>query len=341
MSKKLFKAMLSLMPFRSKYWLEKIKLLFNSPQIFLQSKKSNAVDDAVVLLSFPRSGSSWVGSILGFGECVKYLREPVTTQYMLKKPNRLSVFMPEKCENLTEYYSYINNALNGKPALLNSIIPYPKQWLTKEIIPTKLLIKEVNPLVVESYRTNNTTIIYLIRHPFSVAKSYQALNWQSRDLFSSRFNPGELAIITSQTIDLLQQDFWSQIGYLQGWIEARTKCTLVNKTGTIIRYEDICQSPEKTYQALCKQTGIDFTDEMTLKIKQSLSSTNNVAIGEFSLTRSQLEVVKVEVKIDEQQDYKQLMLAYHQAISDYNNYKNLELSPEFEINCALTHFTKA
>ena len=53
----------------------------------------STVSPPILILSIPRSGSSWVGKILGLSSTSLYLREPITQTYLShEKVNALSVF---------------------------------------------------------------------------------------------------------------------------------------------------------------------------------------------------------------------------------------------------------
>lgn len=335
MNKKLKHKLINLLPYRTKYWLEKFKLLLKAPKLALQFNHHNAAfKHAIVIISFPRSGSSWVGSILGAAENTLYLREPVTTSFMLKKQHRLSVFSPEKCANWPMYQQYINQAFLGKSSRLNSIYKYPEQWLT-ETTNKSLVIKEVNPLVIEHYQQQANKLIYLLRHPYSVAKSYAALNWQAQNLFNNRFGFEELQLIQAGNTHLFNASYWYQMGYLLGWIEAKTKNTLIENSSITIRYEDICQQPQLKFEQLFKHAELTFNETIKANIGRTLSAQTNSTVGEFSLERKQNDVAFVRVKTTDKPDYTELMTAYTKAIVDYNQVNNCQHYGEYQINCQL------
>ena len=301
-----------------------IKLYLKAPWLAWFSKSSfNTSAPPVVLLSFPRSGSSWIGSIMGSGNDIRYLREPVTTKYILNKTHstkkRISVFDSDSCDNWVEYQAYINNSLAATPNFSHAVIPSPKQWKSPKTLKS-LLVKEVNPLVVGTYLNKQVKLIYLVRHPCSVAKSYQALNWRSKDLFKSKLNTETLAKIKALSPNIQKADIWQQMGYLQGWIEATVKLALTtsNKPTQIVRYEDICLSPESEFKALFNFANINFSSEANERITNSLSRGGSVSAGDFSLTRNQAELTKIKIAKEEQCHYLSLMNAYHQAIQDFN-----------------------
>ncbi|WP_057830659.1 sulfotransferase domain-containing protein [Colwellia sp. TT2012] len=325
-------------PFRLRKTLFKLKLYIKAPRLFFLSKKTfNTCPPPILLLSFPRSGSSWIGSIMGMGEDVRYLREPATTNYTLtesKKNNktkdsfkikRISVFDQESCDNWPEYQQYIDDSLSAKPNFTNAVIAYPKQWQSVKQ-KKALLIKEVNPLAINYYLSKDIKLIYLVRHPFSVAKSYQALNWRANDLFSKKFNPETLTAINNFSSNIQNESIWLQMGYLQGWVEAMVKeqITITNNSATIIRYEDVCQSPDEQFKALFDFADLNYSSNTIAAISKSLSRNSRVAAGDFTLTRKSSELAQIKVKAGEHANYFQLMDAYQQAFSNFKQNTKLD-----------------
>ncbi len=329
MNKSIRSNLIKRVPFRLRKSLFKLALYVRAPKLFFVSKKAfNTCPAPVVLLSFPRSGSSWIGSIMGMGEDIRYLREPATTSYTLTESKtktelgvpvkRISVFDQDSCDAWTEYQQYIDESLSAKPNFTNAVIAYPEQW-QKTSHKKSLLVKEVNPLVINYYLSKDIKLIYLLRHPFSVAKSYQALNWRADDLFTKKLNNKTFATIKQLSPNILKENVWVQMGYLQGWIEAMVKeqISITNNPVTIIRYEDVCQAADKQFTKLFNFADINFSSNTKAAINNSLSRKSNVAAGDFSLTRNSSELAKITVKKEDHEHYFQLMDAYQQAFSDF------------------------
>ncbi|WP_182440226.1 sulfotransferase domain-containing protein [Colwellia sp. RSH04] len=299
----------------------KLKLYIQSPKLlFLKNHSFTSTSTPVLLLSMPRSGSSWIGSILGQSNNVRYLREPATTSYTLSKPNRISVFDQLSCEDWSIYKSYLDMAFSSKPNFTSGVIPFPKQWLSPEN-DKKLVIKEVNPLLIPYYQTIPAVLIYLIRHPFSIFKSYQALKWKPKDVLSRKVAPKTLEQILCQNPKILQQGLDYQMGYLQGWVEGFVKSTLRNSNNhsqvKVVRYEDVCKDPQQEFRTLYSFAGISFLNSDIDNIKASLAGKNSVSPGSFSLTRQASSLIKIIIKKEEQQQYINVMKGYQKAINDY------------------------
>jgi hypothetical protein len=265
----------------------------------------------VVIISTPRSGSSWIGSIVGSADNARYLREPITTNYMISGKERVSFFEPEKCNDWPNYCRYADDAFRAKLKFSNSVIFYPYQWLDK-ITKRITVIKEINPLVLSTFQQKfNPKILYIIRHPFTVAKSFNAVGWSGGNQFLRRFSENNLSLIIQNQPDLYQKCFWFQFGYLMGIIESKVLSQLKSYDSLLtVRYEEICESPLDEFKKIFAFADLDFSDQVILNIRDSLGGEQTIAVGDFSLVREKDLVGKVEVTEHEQKRYEELMIAY-------------------------------
>jgi hypothetical protein len=261
---------------------------------------------------------------MGTGLDVRYLREPATTNYTLTKNKntskikRISVFDQASCNHWPEYQQYIDDSLSAKPNFTHAVVASPEQWNSPKERKA-LLIKEVNPLAINYYLSNKIKLIYLVRHPFSVAKSYLALNWRTKDLFSKKFNNKMMSEITNFMPNIQNESIWLQMGYLQGWIEALVKEHIGTSDNTfvIIRYEDVCQTPYEQFKTLFNFANIHYSEYIITKIEISQSRKESVAAGDFSLTRNSAKLAQIKIPTEEHENYFQLMKAYQQAFNDF------------------------
>ncbi|TPH17069.1 sulfotransferase domain-containing protein [Litorilituus lipolyticus] len=328
------KKIINYLPAKLKIKLFKLKLYLKAPFLLsLTDKSFKSVTSPVVILSLPRCGSSWVGSIIGSGEQVRYLREPITTSYIQNKASRISVFDHSSCDNWSEYQTYIDRTFAGTPNFTNSTIAFPKQW-KNSAIPKTLVIKEVNPLIIDSYLSKSINLIYLLRHPFSVAKSYQALDWQPKDIFSKKFSKESLAIINSFSPNITSHSFHYQMGYLQGWVEALVKYKVwcikeknaENNSAVIVLYEEICKEAEIKFKNLFSTLNIPFSKEIVQRINNSISGNKSISVGDFSLVRQVESLSKITINTNEYEDYAELMAAYTKAGTNFCSHIGIDKS---------------
>lgn len=320
--------LLARLPFFTRKYVEALKLLYRAPKSFFLIKRPRTIASKTLIISFPRSGSSWVGAILGSDNESLYLREPVTTSYMLDKANRISVFELGKCQDVPAYQQYVTHALDGKARRANAIFKYPMQILQKKH-PANLVIKEVNPLTVNLYDPFVDNTIYLVRHPYAVALSYQALNWQSTSLFDQRFEQAQLNEILSSHPNLQQCCFWHQMGYLLGWIEAQTKHALTNRH-LVTRYEDICAAPEQQFEALCEFSNLTYSTILKERLTRSISGKTSIEKGNFSLQRKISDVANIKIAYSDKTKHDKLINAYLMAGQHFNQRHQTAVSLSYQ-----------
>lgn len=181
---------------------------------------------SVLVLSLPRSGSSWVGETLGNATDALYLREPISQGDPRIREWGTVVTLDEP-EVAQIYRELAGKAFLGWPDFDFRIVNFPHQWRLRWRRPRRVVVKEVNPLAVnwyvERFRPN---LIHLIRHPAAVALSFQKHGW--------------IADTPSA---------WAENGAFQAQVLANALPT-VEKHGHLVRYEDICEQPLACFEEL-------------------------------------------------------------------------------------------
>ena len=191
------------------------------------------------------------------------------------------------------------------------------------------MIKEVNPLCVESFIKFKPQILYLVRHPYAVAKSFNALNWQGDDLISGKVSSCEFARIQSIRPTLLQTNFWHQIGYLQGWIEARTQNMLEDADYRLFAYERLCQQPMSEFKQVFEFFNMAWSNDTEQSILATFDQTKIVAEGDFSLKRAKNQIGRVTVNKENRKTYEIVLQAYIEGIMDYNTLNGSNYAPTY------------
>jgi hypothetical protein len=136
----------------------------------------------VVVLSLPRSGSSWVGHTLGQAPNAAYLREPLEQLFLAQGGEAVPVL--ESGEPPRVYRHAAALTFGGVPAFPRRlrIVSFPKQWALAGRRSRRVVAKSVNPFAFPwLLRTYQPRFIYLVRHPAALALSYRRLGWWSDD----------------------------------------------------------------------------------------------------------------------------------------------------------------
>ncbi|MEQ8398119.1 sulfotransferase [Thalassobaculum sp.] len=232
----------------------------------------------ILLVSMPRGGSSWAGRILGSSEQSLYLHEPVTQSYLrLLGGKGVSEFEYEVCRRPRDYLRAAGHALRGVPRFAESVVLFPEQWRSVDRHAKRVVVKEVNPLALDTLIAEfQPRVIYLLRHPAAVARSYHALGWAGTDQFRKRFSPGTLAELEPAFHLPHDGDVWEQSGALQALVQHRAMAALAAwPDHTTVRYEDLCLDPVGTFARLLSFCELPLTEAL----KEEIERTSRSAAG--------------------------------------------------------------
>lgn len=217
----------------------------------ISKAKANPFRENILILSLPRSGSSWVGETIGKAESVAYLREPVTQSLLKRRYNYTSpkqqintVFEIEDRKE-EKLFSYL---VHGIPRFRPGIITEPCQWTIEARTKSSLVVKEVNPLAFKhELERLKPRIVFLVRHPAAVASSFLKLGWfDGKDWYG--FGKRQ-ANILKQTLQMLENygDF------------------------LVVEYEDVTIDPITEFNKICHYCNISFDGYIQKHISSSTS----------------------------------------------------------------------
>jgi hypothetical protein len=243
----------------------------------------------VLIVSMPRSGSSWVGDVLGLSPKALYLREPITQTYLHSKESngpRLSVFEVDSADPPKCYSQAADLAFAGIPAFGASIVTTPRQWSPFSRRIKRLVIKEVNPLaltwLIERYRPR---VVYLLRHPAAVASSFQRMGWTMGAL-QQRLQSDTTTVPSTGS-------FWADQGSLQAIVLRRAlHCLRSYPDFQIVQYEDLCTDPLKVFKDLYDFSGLSWSDEIARNIDSMSHAESSKDSGEYGLHRDSRSMIE-------------------------------------------------
>jgi hypothetical protein len=177
----------------------------------------------ILLVGLPRSGTSWVGAVLGSSPSVEYLREPITQ-------------------------AWLEEGI-GTPTVDPGADPVYADAVAEVLAASgsRRLIKEVNPYLIPYTLTHFPTVVaFLHRHPCAVALSYKERRWTRLDL-KARFGLEETG------------DFWFDHGRFQALL-LRSCVDAIRSGGHIVSYEALTGDPQAEFQQLAASLGIEWTE---------------------------------------------------------------------------------
>jgi hypothetical protein len=203
----------------------------------------------VLVLAFPRSGSSWVGEILGSATNALYLREPITQTYLRHcqktRQQRQAVFHVDDLHIPEVYWQAAVLAFAGVPAFTPDIVTVPEQWRLLSLQRRRLVIKEVNPMAAEwLLRRYRPRVVYLLRHPAAVAASFVKLGWVERP-------------IDREFGEWLAAAYRSALDFLS-----------IYRKQVIVPYEELCANPVTLFRELFTFAGLSWDAQVESRIRE-------------------------------------------------------------------------
>lgn len=237
----------------------------------LTATRSGRKSKTVLLISLPRSGSSWIGSVLGHTDNCAYLREPVTQRGLADGVRPVIRVIGRDATGKRDRH-LARRALLGLPDKTGKITQHRSQWGLAGMRARTVLIKEVNPFALPMFlELGDPFVIVLVRHPAAVALSYQQRGW--------------LGAPDTVANDCLDGSTWMRTGRHQAQTLQSMRLALTNHAHhCVVRYEDICANPMQQFAALATSAGLEFGDQAKKRIEQTTSGTKDGA-GPFQIHR--------------------------------------------------------
>ena len=270
----------------------------------------------ILVVSMPRSGSSWVGKFLGVASEALYLREPINQSYLQETGPSPSVFEVNVAKLPPAYKASAASAFAGLPVFPKFIVKYPQQWELSERRRRHLVIKEVNPLaldwMIQDYRPK---VIYLIRHPAAVAYSFFRLGWTALD-FRGIFSQSTL---TSENLEpeRFADSFWAGQGAFQAIVLKRALKLLEGyQDSTIVRFEDLCTRPAEIFRGLYEFCGFHWNANLEREIQKHSNSSKQYQVGGYDLERNSAAMInrwQTEISEENLAQIRQAYLSYNPA----------------------------
>lgn len=277
----------------------------------------------LLILSLPRSGSSWAGEILGHADNALYLREPLT-QHALQFDGAHGALRFQTATNVAQQEALrAQQAFLGIPDFISGVVREPAQWALARRRRRRVVIKEVNPFaahwLLESFRPR---CLVLIRHPAAVADSFRRLDWSGRQDMAEARRFLEAAGIQPPTVN--EQDFWSVQGLVQG--AALTALARLEGTGErvrLVQYEELCADPEARFRELAEWAGLEWTPALDQRLRSTSQATagRDDAYDTHRDTRAMPLVWRSRVSVDEARRLRRTLaefnLPWYAADSDW------------------------
>ena len=205
---------------------------FTHPYTMVLARVLPFIPPATLILSYPRSGSSWVGKIVSFSPDFAYLREPVTQAYIKTYREGALIDPYRDSVTLERYTHFADQAFAG---ISSPGVPWVIKNLEAFSIANRrnktLLIKEVNPLAAGFFvRRYAPKVVLVLRHPVAVADSFRRIGWLTGG--------------------------FEEFGYNYGMDMARAIESIETGWAKILRFEDLALDPQRQFHDLFAALGV-------------------------------------------------------------------------------------
>lgn len=254
----------------------------------LLAKTLRTHERPLLVMSIPRSGSSWVGDILGAAPNALYLREPINQSH-LDSGARGTIFYIDPHTPPAHLRACTHAAFSGLPAFSKGIVRNAQQWTLRTRSRKRVVIKEVNPLALSWFLSEyRPTVIFLVRHPAAVACSYSQLGWTETEQRLAELDPRLLEGPLRPYKELIAsvRGFWQAQGAFQGVILRFVVDTLAGYSDCkTITYEQLCVDPERGFRELCSYAHLEWDESMSQRITERSSATRQDTQGAYDTRR--------------------------------------------------------
>jgi hypothetical protein len=276
-------------------------ILLNRIVFSIVTKKNKISNNLIFLLGHDRSGSSWIGSMLGLAEKTIYLHEPINET-------------ASNIGNWALYHSYLQAGTHSIPH--ENIYDFATRGIgvrnlklseCRQVIfhNPKIIIKETGGMLLGNWFQNRYggKIIALFRHPAPLILSNIKMSSANADMWLQRFmkqdeivsmreiRKGLSKIKTTTIVEKFAVVYCIRYKILIGQLEQ-------NPQWIQIFYEDFCLNPEGEFEKLFNNVGLKFSENVRLRIVEA--TTRDASDNFFGKNRiSKNQVFSCRERVDQ------------------------------------------
>ncbi|MDY7012958.1 MAG: sulfotransferase [Cyanobacteriota bacterium] len=264
----------------------------------------------IYLAGLPRSGTTWIGSVLNTSPGIKYCFEPFNEKLIPEAvPHRQKHLNRDDWDE--EFARYCRDALGGR--INTPYIRLQLNWIYKKIpwFPGRVLVKDVNSLLVLEWldRHISQTIVIIMRHPCAVASSWFRL-WKGPQkelefllntllkqpkLMKNYLHPFEQEIKTARGFWQKMGAFWGAMYYVA--LQQQNQ----HPKWLVVQHEQFCHNPSRAYRQLFERLDLpwsartdDLLDASTYKNSKNPFVTRRISSQEPDKWKQELEPWQIE-----------------------------------------------
>lgn len=241
----------------------------------------------ILVTGAPRSGTTWVGRIIGHAPFIRYVHEPFNIS---NRPCYCGIkfdywFHYLSPENTQYFHSHLKHTIFpafSRAGLVNSITQASQSKRIRPLVAYlqsylfyRVVVKD--PIAVFSAKTLadlfDMNILIVIRHPAAVVSSYKRLNWGqsfSHFLKQSELMEDHLAPFRAEIEDFARNnhDIVDQAALLWKLIHSMIiRYRETQPDWVVVRYEDLASDPIDVYRKMFSQLNLPFSGSMPRMIQ--------------------------------------------------------------------------
>lgn len=271
------------------------------------------INKPIFLTGLPRSGTTWIASVMNTALGIKYFHEPFNPDnHPNIAPPRLQFLQAnDRNEQFSDYYRAAFQGKCREPLMVSQLSGIYKKWIG---FPGRVLIKDVHTyLALEWIDAHvNPKIVIVIRHPCAVADSWHRLCWTPAQKACPRIleQPELINIYLKNFEDILSdaKDFWEVIGAFWGaCYSVILRQQEKHPNWIIVRHEDICQDPENQYKELFKKLNLTRTKKTEKILTTSTTRDSGQAYETQRITSQEADKWKRRLKPEEIEKVRQFV----------------------------------
>ena len=228
----------------------------------------------ILVTGCPRSGTTWVGRVLGAARLARYSREPFfVTGHHPGTNFRAQEWFEHLRPSDTERIDQLSTLFSGRArpfAHLNrkAFVKHRIRWRWMELVRSRRDVFNVvkDPLAVMSAETLanafDARVVFMIRRPEFVVSSHLTRGW---DFGMERFIEGmrPLKLFEDQELDSAERsiplDPIHRVSHMWRLLSCWARTTQErNPDWVFCRHGDLLEDPVQGFEKLCERIGIDF-----------------------------------------------------------------------------------
>lgn len=260
----------------------------------------------IVLLAHDRSGSSWLGEVLGTAPNIIYYHEPLHPRMGFNGDWKYWRNCVCDEESKAFFHALFAPIFSGEVARNGSARQSVKDLSKRLFRNYRVLVKEVGSVLAGEFFDSqyDCEIVLLIRHPVAITLSAlkqqgqadNATKWQNMLLAQPKL------VSTYPTLEYLKRDFrddqLKMLAVVSAVYSILYRQFQNNRDWLLIRYEDFCIAPHHQFKKLFNSLNLSFSDRVEKKITETTSATESGIYSTKRISHRMAYKWKDEVSIE-------------------------------------------